>query len=157
MTASDVDLQGVVPVLRIFDVEKAKDFYLGFLGFTLDWEYRLDDDAPLYAQVSRSGAVLHLSENHGDGSPGVAVVIGIKGIGDDHRELVAKDYRYYRPSIEDAPWNARFMQIVDPFGNKLRFNEPKYAILRAQRCELVGLVLSATPADDPRMSLPAER
>ena len=31
-------LQPAVPVLRICDVAKAKEFYLDFLGLTLDWE-----------------------------------------------------------------------------------------------------------------------
>src|ERR1700720_2445823 len=42
------------PILRIFDESKAKEFYLGFLGFKLDWEHRLGDNFPLYAQISRS-------------------------------------------------------------------------------------------------------
>ena len=29
-----------------------------------------------------------------------------------------------RPGIEVAPWNARVMEVIDPFGNRLRFNEP---------------------------------
>jgi len=40
------DVRGVPkddPVLRIFDVEKAKDFYFGFLGFSVDWEHRFED------------------------------------------------------------------------------------------------------------------
>ena len=40
-----------IPILRIFDVGKAREFYLGFLGFTVDWEHRFDDRAPLYMQV----------------------------------------------------------------------------------------------------------
>lgn len=35
----------VIPLLRIFSVEKAKEFYVGFLGFTIDWEHRFDDNA----------------------------------------------------------------------------------------------------------------
>ena len=31
-------LQAAIPILRIFSVEKARDFYLDFLGFTWDWE-----------------------------------------------------------------------------------------------------------------------
>ena len=65
-----VGLQPAVPILRIFSVDRAKEFYLDFLGFTLDWEHRFESDLPLYAQVSRSGLTLHLSEHHGDGSPG---------------------------------------------------------------------------------------
>ena len=117
-------LRQVIPILRIFSVEKAKEFYLDFLGFTWDWEHRSGDNFPLYAQVSRSGIVLHLSEHHGDATPGGAVLISMKGIDAYHRELTAKDYRYCKPGIEEMPWNARVMQIVDPFGNKLRFSEP---------------------------------
>ena len=28
-----------------------------------------------------------------------------------------------RPGVETAPWNARLMQLTDPFGNRLRFNQ----------------------------------
>jgi len=27
------------------------------------------------------------------------------------------------PGIEDAPWNARVMTVIDPFGNRLCFNQ----------------------------------
>ena len=120
-----VDFKQVIPVLRIFSVEKAREFYVGFLGFTWDWEHRFGDNFPLYAQVSRPDVVLHLSEHHSDAIPGAAVLISMKGIAEYHRELSAKDYRYYKPGIEEMPWNARVMQIIDPFGNKLRFSEPK--------------------------------
>jgi hypothetical protein len=29
-----------IPIFRIFDVAKAKEFYVGFLGFQVDWEHR---------------------------------------------------------------------------------------------------------------------
>jgi len=74
--SGEVEFRRVVPILRIFDVAKAKDFYAGFLGFTIDWEHRFDDRAPLYLQVSRNGLVLHLSEHHGDGTPGSAASCG---------------------------------------------------------------------------------
>ena len=117
-------LQTAIPILRIFSVEKAKEFYLEFLGFSIDWEYRFGDNFPLYAQISRTGLRLHLSEHHGDASPGSTVFILMRGIAEYHRELMGKDYRYYKPSIEDVPWGARVMQVGDPFGNRLRFQEP---------------------------------
>ena len=40
-----------------------------------------------------------------------------------HRELAQKHYAYLRPGIELVPWNARLMELADPFGNRLRFNE----------------------------------
>ena len=39
-----------IPILRIFSVDKAKEFYVGFLGFAVDWEHRFDDPAPVYMQ-----------------------------------------------------------------------------------------------------------
>ena len=41
-----------------------------------------------------------------------------------HREITAKGYRFMRPGIDLASWNARVMEVIDPFGNRLRFNEP---------------------------------
>jgi catechol 2,3-dioxygenase-like lactoylglutathione lyase family enzyme len=122
--ASGPLLQTAIPILRIFSVEKAKEFYVDFLGFKIDWEHRFGDNFPLYAQVSRTGLKLHLSEHHGDASPGSTVFIWMRGIADYHRELTAKNYRYYWPGLEDAPWDARVMEVGDPFGNKLRFSEP---------------------------------
>lgn len=118
-------LTKTVPVLRIFDVAKAREFYVDFLGFATDWEHRFHDNAPLYTQISRPDVVLHLTEHHGDASPGSTVFVEMHGIEEYHRELLAKNYRYYRPGLEDAPWNARTMEVGDPFGNKLRFNESK--------------------------------
>lgn len=119
-----VRFDDAIPILRIFSVEKAKEFYVDFLGFTIDWEHRFGENFPLYAQISRAGLRLHLSEHHGDASPGSTVFVWMRGIADYHRELHAKDYRYNKPGLEDAPWNARTMEVSDPFGNRLRFSEP---------------------------------
>ena len=96
-----------IPLLRIFDVQRAKEFYVGFLGFRVDWEHRFDETAPLYMQVSRDGLVLHLSEHHGDACPGSTVTVQTTGLETFHREITAKGYRFMRPGIEVAPWNAR--------------------------------------------------
>jgi uncharacterized glyoxalase superfamily protein PhnB len=114
------------PILRIFDVAKAKEFYLGYLGFAWDWDHRFDDRAPLYAQISRDGLVLHLSEHHGDGSPGVIVQVTMRGVDAFHREISSKGYGHMRPGLEDHEWGRGFM-VWDPFGNRLRFNESKPA------------------------------
>lgn len=120
---SAIAFDETIPILRIFSVEKAKEFYLDYLGFTLDWEHRFGDDLPLYMQVSRAGLRLHLSEHHGDACPGSTVFVRMRGIAALHRELEAKTYRYLRPGIEHAPWNARLLEVTDPFGNRIRFNE----------------------------------
>jgi len=112
-----------IPILRIFDVEKAKEYYVGFLGFTLDWEHHFDDNSPAYMQLSRDGLVLHLSEHHGDACPGSTVFVWMTGIDEFQREIIHKGYKYLRPGIETAFYDARCMEVIDPFGNRIRFNE----------------------------------
>ena len=109
------------PILRIFDAAKAREFYVDFLGFRVDWEHRFAPDLPLYMQVSREGCVLHLSEHHGDGSPGSALRIETDSLDAFHQELIDKHYSYARPGIEDMPWGTRDMSVKDPFGNRLTF------------------------------------
>ncbi|WP_020656218.1 glyoxalase superfamily protein [Massilia niastensis] len=111
----------VTPILRIFDERKAREFYVDFLGFTVDWEHRFAPDLPLYLQVSRGGCVLHLSEHHGDCCPGAAMRIEAGDIDAFHAELNGKQYGYARPHIDETPWGSRDMSITDPFGNRLTF------------------------------------
>lgn len=111
------------PILRIFDEAKAREFYLGFLGFTVDWEHRFEPGLPLYLQVTRDGCRLHLSEHHGDATPGSALRVEVSDLDALQAELLAKDYQYARPSIEAMPWG-RDMSVKDPFGNRLTFTSP---------------------------------
>jgi len=117
-----MELSAAIPILRIFSVEKAKEFYLDFLGFSLDWEHRFEEGAPLYAQISRSGLTLHLSEHYGDAAPGATIFVRVKNIDALHQELNAKRYNYARPGIDNLEWG-RQVQVPDPFGNRLRFCE----------------------------------
>ena len=43
----------IAPLIRIFDENKAKEFYVEFLGFNIDFEHRDSDDTPRYMQVSK--------------------------------------------------------------------------------------------------------
>ena len=108
---------------RTFDVAKAHEFYVGFLGFQIDWEHRFDDKAPLYMQVSRANCVLHLTEHHGDSCPGSTVYAEMTGLEDFHREISAKGYGYLRPGVERTFYGTKCMEVIDPFGNRIRFNE----------------------------------
>jgi hypothetical protein len=112
-----------VPILRIFDRDKAMEFYVDFLGFTLDWEHGGADHSPLYTQVTRGGARLHLSEHHGDASPGGAALIPVADVVALHDELRAKPYDYARPGVENEEWG-QVMVVVDPFHNRIVFHQP---------------------------------
>lgn len=111
------------PILRIFEVTKAHEFYVDFLGFDVQWEHRFGDDAPLYTEVSRDACVLHLSEHYGDGSPGSSVRIRVQDIAALHRQLIAKEYRFAKPGLCETPWKTQEISVTDPFGNRLHFFE----------------------------------
>jgi hypothetical protein len=83
--------QQTIPILRIFDEAKAREFYVDFLGFQIDWQHRFEPDLPLYMQVSRAGLTLHLSEHVSDACPGSTVFVRTTGIDDLHAELIAKN------------------------------------------------------------------
>ena len=117
-------LKVAIPILRIFSVEKAKEFYVDFLGFGIDWEHRFGDNFPLYAQVSRAGLKLHLSEHHGDGTPGSVAYVYTSGVEDLQRELNDKKYRHNRPGLQQQDWGMLELTVVDPFNNRITFGEP---------------------------------
>ncbi len=112
-----------IPVFRIFDLAKAKEFYFEFLGFQIDWEHRFDGVAPVYMQISKAGCVLHVTEHYGDACPGSLAYVRMTGIREFHAELIGKQYGYLRPGLEMAPWGALTMELIDPFGNHLRCAE----------------------------------
>jgi hypothetical protein len=118
-----IAFEQVIPVLRIFDIAKADEFYLGFLGFKVDWDHRFDANAPLYRQISRGDLVLHLSEHHGDGCPGARLRVSVRGVAELQRELAGKAYRYMRPGLEKTPWGTLETGAIDPFGNHITFAE----------------------------------
>src|SRR5215469_3864234 len=102
-----------IPVFRIFSVEKAREFYLDFLGFKVDFEHRFEPDLPLFMQVSRGECVLQLSEHHGGVTPGSAFSAAVTGFDEFHAELLGKNYRYMRPHVEDTPWGRRVFRVID--------------------------------------------
>lgn len=121
-----MDFGPIIPVLRFFDEAKMREFYLGFLGFTVTFEHRFEPNTPLYLGVKRGQCVLHLSEHHGDGTPGSNVRIATDSLDAFHAELTGKAYKYNRPGIELQPWGLRELSVQDPFGTRLVFFDPAY-------------------------------
>ncbi|WP_295478044.1 glyoxalase superfamily protein [uncultured Pseudomonas sp.] len=117
-----VSFQRCIPILRSFDEAKAREFYLDFLGFGIEFEHRFEPGLPLYLGIVRDGLQLHLSEHHGDASPGATLFIPLQGVEALRDELHGKQYGYGRPQIVEQPWG-RLLEVHDPFGNRLRFCE----------------------------------
>ena len=54
----------------MFDYDKTIEFYVDWMGFTINWEHTFEPGTPRFIQVSQQDLVFFLSEHHGDGSPG---------------------------------------------------------------------------------------
>ncbi|CAO3619555.1 unnamed protein product [Cunninghamella blakesleeana] len=115
-----------IPVLRIFDYNKAIEFYINWLKFKIDWEHK-PEATPIYMQISYKGdLVLHLTEHHGDCCPGSKVYIqDFKGLKEYHQSLLDQGYKYNKPGLEVPFYNEKAieMQVTDPFGNNLLFSQ----------------------------------
>jgi hypothetical protein len=114
----------VTPLFRIFDYQKAVEFYIGWLGFHIDWEEK-SPNGPPYMQISRGDIVLHLTGHHGDSCPGAKALVQINGLLAYHHLLMQRDYPFVRPGLEKTSWSEKVMQaeVTDPFGNRLVFVE----------------------------------
>ncbi|MCA1063808.1 glyoxalase superfamily protein [Rossellomorea sp. AcN35-11] len=123
MSTSKRKMKSPTPILRMFDEEKAKEFYLSFLGFSLDWEHRFAEGMPLYMQLSNGDCIIHLSEHHGDCSPGGAMRVEVENIKLLHSTLLEKEYKHSNPNMETTPWNTQEVTVIDPFGNRIVFFE----------------------------------
>ena len=96
----------VVPVLRIFDEAAALDFYVGYLDFRVDWRNDTGGHEPLYAQLSRGDARIHLSGHHGDASPGSGVLVPVADAIELQLSLEAKEYAYASGTNRSLPRTA---------------------------------------------------
>lgn len=115
-----------IPIFRIFDYNKMLEYYIDWMGFTIDWENK-PANYPIYMQVSLNGIVIHLSEHSGDCSPGARIhITDFPELKEFHRLLIDKDYKYNKPGLRIHPFeeNAWWMDAIDPFGNRLTFTGP---------------------------------
>ena len=117
----DHGMRPAIPVLRMYDVDATKRFYIDYLGFSLDWQEG-EGDRPVYMRVSRGPVALHLSSYPGDGTPGAAVVIQVDDVERLHGELHGKDYPFMNPGIEPRGIG-REVAVLDPAANQIRFFE----------------------------------
>lgn len=111
-----------VPVFRSLDEARAREFYIDYLHFSIEWEHRFDHaESILYMRLRRDQFVLDLSEHHGDGTPGSTVWVPVSDVTALHKELHATGYRRMNPGIEADSPGGPTMEVIDPFSNTIRF------------------------------------
>jgi hypothetical protein len=98
----------------MLDEAKAKAFYLGYLGFEVDWESRFNPTAPLYMQIHLGEAIIHLNGHAGENAPASQVNIPVVGLEQYCQYLIAKGADYPKPSVVDGmPIVSRSRLVID--------------------------------------------
>jgi len=106
----------VIPTLRVAKLAASRDFYVRALGFRLDWE-NADERGERFAQLSREGLLLYLSERAEDGVGRGLVHLYVPSVDAWHAELFERGVD--APLPQDRPWGNREFRVVDPDGNQL--------------------------------------
>jgi catechol 2,3-dioxygenase-like lactoylglutathione lyase family enzyme len=118
--AADVQVECIVPILRVTSLPESLRFYTEVLGFQLDWG---DPQGSDMASVSRSGHAIMLCQG-AQGHLGTWIWIGVEDIDPLFVEYRSKGVQFLQAPIQ-RPW-AHEMQIKDPDGHVLRFgSEPR--------------------------------
>jgi predicted enzyme related to lactoylglutathione lyase len=117
-THSEPTFKGATPILPVASLGRSLKFYIGVLGFSLDWQV----DESGFASVSRDGCHLFLCEGD-QGHPGTWVWVGVTDVTALYGECQARGAVIRHPPT-NYPW-ALEMQVQDPDGNVLRLgSEP---------------------------------
>lgn len=110
---------GVNPIFRVRNLAASLEYYIGALGFKVDWQY----DPASIASVSRGRCGIFLCEGD-QGNPGAWVWIGV-----DDAQALFEEFRSKGAKIRHPPANyawAYEMQVEDLDGNVLGFgSDPK--------------------------------
>lgn len=131
MNPVEVTLSSVAAQLFVADVRASCDFFVGTLGFALDFAY---GDPPFYAQVGRDRAKLALRQVHQpvfvDGVRAREDLLSASITVETAREIeqLFLDYRdagaRFHQTPRTEPWGARTFIVLDPDGNLILFAGP---------------------------------
>ena len=112
-------MQQVVPAVRITAYARSTAFYVGGLGFHVEWEHRVEPHLPAFVQVSRDGLTLYLTEHAGDCQVGGLVHLYVPDVDAWYAECLRTGVAVTEPPSESLA-GLRDMTVADPDGNQLR-------------------------------------
>ena len=112
-SAPPATLGGVIPLLRVENLEASIEYYVERLGFHLEWR------ADPVASVKRDRTSLMLSEGD-QGRAGTWLWISTSDVDALYEELSGRGARLRSPPA-NYPWGSRECQISDTDGHVLRF------------------------------------
>ncbi len=123
----------LVPELTVSDIEKTKDFYIGILGFKIEYERRGDK----FVFLSLEGAQIMLEQFHEGGwnvadlehpyGRGINFEIGVSDVEKLYKKVLSSGIKVYRELkinkylVNGKEEVQREFLIMDPDGYLLRF------------------------------------
>lgn len=107
----------VIPVLRVEDIDTSREFYESALKFKLDWLWRPEQGGPAFAQISRDGLLIYLSEDKAV-TPRSVIYLYVDDVDDWYKLLLQAGIAVDKVP-HDTTWRNREMVLQDPDGNKL--------------------------------------
>lgn len=121
--AGNFEILSSIPVFRMLNEAQARQFYLDYLGFEIDWESRFSPTSPLYMQIHLGAAILHLNGHANDETPASEVHIPVLGLQHYCDDLNSKKLGYPEAIAVDPRYQGRNtdLNLYDPFGNRLVF------------------------------------
>ena len=112
--------QTVTPQFRITNSDRSIAFYVGSLGFQVDWEHHFKPGFPVFMSLTRSGQTIFLTKHAGDCEVGGAAYFVVPDVDACYKDFRSRGVVPTEPP-EGAPWGTREMLVTDPDGNRLRF------------------------------------
>lgn len=114
-----------IPHLRILDYDQAVAFYVGALGFEIEFEWRHEPGFPVYVGIRRGTLYAHLSEHEGSGPPGQGrgMTLSVDDADAWYQRLKQKGVVFER-ELQTEPWGLKDFVVNDPFGNTIVVSSP---------------------------------
>lgn len=130
--------EGVTPILRVGNLAASLEYYVGVLGFKVNWGGEAD-----FASISRDRCHIFLCQGD-QGNAGSWVWIGVGDAEALFNEYTSRGAKVRNPP-NNFPW-AYEMQVEDLDGNVLRMgSEPKPGNVFGEWCDMRGDLWTMKP------------
>jgi effector-binding domain-containing protein len=146
------------PVFGIRSFKKAIDYYVDWLGFNVDWEWRAAPGEPAIVSISRDGITIGLNE-HPDASTGAWLCVAVNDC-----QALADEWNGRRPGsatvVKGVPYEGSVISLIDPWGNRIEIQQmltdEQNAAVREERVPQMREFVSKRLADGGSMPTPEE-
>ncbi len=107
------------PVFFVSDAESSIEFFMGKLGFSLDWNHQ-EEGRAYVCQVSRSGFELILAQDEVKAGNGRVFI----SLDSEQEEALRREIEEREIEASDSRWGMPIIQILDLDKNELFFSPP---------------------------------